>query len=245
MNSNQKKTKSLATVAASAAALYSISGVVNAGLILDDTNGFTVSGNQSVEWDVDGNGVTDFTFHANSFDGGEGGQTYTSSFGSASRSIRGSGNFVSSASAFGGFTNQFFVSPQTASNNLNANGQMSNGLNFVASTSTSFFGSTNTNVQNQFVDGNGLLGFKVFNPAAVDSSDYFLGWADITVTSGGLSASLAINSWCYSDNNAPVHVGTCETVEMPEPPMSALLALGLGAIGIRRWKAHRKAQAAA
>jgi len=256
MNNNKTKTKSLATVAVSAAALYSVSAVVNAGLISND-NGFSVSGNQSVTWDVDGNGIIDFSFSANqrfvsatSFGASSGALAKITGF---ARSV--AGNSFTSTSGFGNQvtrkrSNKFFQVAKTTSNTLTENGSLNNNINLVSSNTlpASSFGN-GSDIFTSFVDGDGILGFKVFTPG--DESNFFLGWANISITSlGNFSPLLTINSWCYSDNNADVHIESCEApvddpAKVPEPSTSALLALGLGAAGIRRWKAQRKARAAA
>ena len=233
--STQTPSKKLSTVAVSATALYSISGLVNATPVevSDSFSINTAGGNgHTVEWDVDGDGTIDFSFDVSS---------NLASF----ANIYGRGATVSATYASTSIqTNQFFNAQQVVSNNLDA--AAIGPLGGV--TATVSFASVDviTPATNTFFEGasGGLIGFQIFVEDGF--GDSFFGWADISIAVDGLSnTSLTVNSWCYEDEvNKSIHVGTC-AAEVPAPTTPSLLLLGLGAAGVVRWRAQKRLHAEA
>ena len=83
-----------------------------------------------------------------------------------------------------------------------------------------------------FVAGqDGYIGFRFNTPGGFE-----YGWATINIDP--TKQRVTIKDWVYNDTpNAPVHV--------PEPSTAALTLLGLGAAGVRAWRARKKPAACA
>ncbi len=86
--------------------------------------------------------------------------------------------------------------------------------------------------------GDNYVGFRFSN--GIDQQKLYR-WAviniDVTPGSGGVT----IKEWAYSDiADTPIY-----TADVPEPSTPALTLLGLGAAGLRAWRARKKAQAEA
>ena len=72
---------------------------------------------------------------------------------------------------------------------------------------------------------NGFIGFRFNTPGGLE-----YGWATININPA--KQRVTISEWAYNNTpNAPIHV--------PEPSTAALTLLGLGAAGIRAWRARK------
>ena len=78
---------------------------------------------------------------------------------------------------------------------------------------------------------NGYIGFRFNTPGGLE-----YGWATINIDPA--TQRVTISEWAYNNTpNAPVQV--------PEPSTAALTLLGLGAAGVRAWRARKKPAACA
>lgn len=169
--------------------------------------------NSNVNWDVDGNGVTDFHL-----------QAYTSS----SLSINGGGAFVnligSAEDGIEGF--------DTVASQFDVGQTLPSGY---------FFGQSNaafrTMLASSYYLGNDALGwdsptqFVGFRFIAEGPSIGY-GWASVTIDLA--EARLTINEWAYEDSGGAIHLGATSSV--PEPASHGLALLAFGVAGLRRWR---------
>ncbi len=87
-----------------------------------------------------------------------------------------------------------------------------------------------------FHAGDNLFGFRFMQ----DSNELY-GWGilNLSLGGGGNGASATITEWAYeSTPNAEIHV-------IPEPSVASLALIGLGAGGVRTWRARKNARAEA
>jgi len=85
--------------------------------------------------------------------------------------------------------------------------------------------------------GDNYIGFRFLS-----GSNMLYGWADINFdTTNGI---VTIKEWAYNDTaDTPIHIADTGAQQVPEPSTPALTLLGLGAAGLRAWRARKKARA--
>lgn len=88
-----------------------------------------------------------------------------------------------------------------------------------------------------FQAGDNYAGFRFLS-----GTDMLYGWALINFD---LTAGIvAIKEWAYNDMpNGSIHIADTGAQQVPEPSTPALTLLGLGAAGLRAWRARKKARA--
>ena len=74
----------------------------------------------------------------------------------------------------------------------------------------------------------GFIGLELEN----DSGDIMYAWADMEVSSDGLS--LTVHGWAYEDSGAAILAGQTGESSTPVPGLGGLAALACGAAGLRR-----------
>ena len=212
-------------------ALYLLPAVAQAGVVhvtgspitlsLTDPVGTTVS------WDVDGIDGPEFELFRASFGG--------------SQSI----HIASVNAAFAPLNGRGFVGPTLGSDNVQA---LQQGFNVGPTLAAYAWGVSGYRYRNAmynagagaqigydmigFVAGqDGYIGFRFNTPGGLE-----YGWATINIDPA--TQRVTIREWAYNDTpNAPVQV--------PEPSTAALTLLGLGAAGVRAWRARKKPAACA
>lgn len=231
-------------LAADAAAILGTGGPISVSQT--NANGTTAT------WDVDGDGNDDFLLRVEKLAGGGGNFTdrlFLESNGLNGRGLVGGASvqppFYSSLN-FLALGTSFYVGPSLAA-----------GFYWGASQA-----SQREVIFNSQYAGNDYLGFDdLANGAAgpnligfrFDSGNGLqYGWAELMVDLTAGSQSLTITQWTYSDTpDEQVHVGTAGTappgpgtpVTEPASTLPAIALLGLGAMGVRRWREQRKAAA--
>ncbi|MCB1864827.1 MAG: hypothetical protein KDG50_05315 [Chromatiales bacterium] len=186
-------------------------------------------------FDVDGAGAPDFFFvlgHAFYTGGG-------TSYGSAFAEL----GFAAPGRALKGPT---FLADLVAGALIGPTGSFGSGPFYSVST----YSGVTSSVRGSFSPSStGLLGFRFTGATGVPGTQY--GWAQIHVAARpgpGGSASLTISEWAFENCGDSIQagqtsgVGSCDAVSTPAPsPATPLLALlGLGAMGIRRYRERRE-----
>lgn len=201
-----------------------------------------------VNWDVDNDGNNDFQLRLNKDDFGGGNfsdQIFLESVTAGSANLNGRGLVGPSpmSAEFFKLNNSFDVGPTLATGYAWGSAPV-NGRDVIFSYRYSVFSSAGFDEFVNGMDGTNFIGFRFDSGAGLQ-----YGWAqlDIDLTPGAISATIA--QWTYSDTpGEAVHVGTTAgpiVTPMSEPGtmLPSLALLGLGAVGVRRWREQRKAAA--
>ena len=197
------------------------------------------SGFQAFDWDIDGAGGDDLQFRLNHFYTYSGGETSTTS-GSVWAAV--SGGLPGRALMSGGFPANLIFGQL-----IGAAGAFGIGTLYSIST---FSGVPSSFVGNFSNTSSGYLGFRFTGSTGVPGTQY--GWARIHLAlfpgeDGG--ATLTISEWAFENCGDSITagqtsgLGSCDPTGTPAPsPATPLLALlGLGAMGIRRYRERRHA----
>ncbi len=217
---------SLLPVAAAQAAIMHTSGSpVN--VTLPSGNGFNSS-----DWDIDGDGNSDFFLGASNSTGGSYGY-----YGFALMGLIGSGG-NNIAGQFG--------NPLVANSSVRVGSSLAfQGTGFIFS---NIVGSSSTYAVlgnwNSFTPANGaFFGFRFANANLGNAINY--GWARAIFDLTGARPSFTIAEWAYEDDGSSIHVPDTSSAEAVPTPSLALGILSMGAASIRRWrKQKRELQAA-
>jgi hypothetical protein len=212
-------------------ALYLLPAVAQAGVVYVSGSPITLSLNDpvgtTVSWDVDGIDGPEF-------------QVFRASFG-GSQSIQ-----IGSVNAtFAPLNGRGFVGPGLNSDDVQA---LPLGFNVGPTLAAYAWGVSGYRYRNAMYNAGGgaqigydMVGFAAgqdgyigFRFNALNGLEY--GWATINIDP--TTQRVTIRDWAYNDTpNAPVQV--------PEPSTAALTLLGLGAAGVRAWRARKKPAAGA
>lgn len=202
-----------------------------------------------VNWDVDSDGNNEFQLRLSKFNFGGGNfsdQIFLESVTTGSANLNGRGLVGPSPNSaeFFALNNSFNVGPTLASGYAWGSAPL-RGRDVIFSYVYSVFASAGFDEFVNGAEGTNFIGFRFDSGAGLQ-----YGWAqfDIDLTPGALSAT--IEKWVYSDTPGEgVHVGTAGGGEPPSPVsepatiLPTIALLGLGAMGVRRWREQRKAAA--
>lgn len=243
----------LALTSGSLTALYALPQLAMAGPVFANTPlSIAMYDNTSVGWNVDGTGGEEFQL--NGFFGfmGSNGYGAIELDGYATAALvqttgQSGGQFQKLSS---GFVVGNTLAPGYQFGNTNTLAQLAT----AATYSYGYAGPPASAIVDAigFMDGgSGFFGFRFKDVAGIH-----YGWAELTITLNADSTTAAISTWCYgSDVGESVMVGSCvadqqpgdngDSGNVPTPPIPSLVLLGMGAMGVQRWRARRKGQQAA
>ena len=101
------------------------------------------------------------------------------------------------------------------------------------------YGVSGTRLRTHFNDTNTYLLFR-FTGGSLAQDLY--GWAQLNVTlPGNHGLEVTLVDWAYDTSGAQIPAGDTGTPEPSTFALTGLSALALGATGLRRWRAARKA----
>lgn len=229
-----KRVRQLAAGTAAAAAVSLAPGTTNSAsaaiIHFDNSNAFSVTNNDFVNWDVDGMGSADF----------------------AVRGFNNPGNRTLMFSSLGldgrGWvrrTTQTSSNIQALTPGLNIGPALAPGYAFGISTTDQVVSLDGAFLQvNGFTDGvDGLAGFQF-----EISGDTHYGWARVNFalgTPGVSNGVLEVVEWAFEDAaDTAIAAGATGGQAVPEPASSAVLGglalLACGAGGVKRWRQSKK-----
>ena len=249
-------TQKISLAAGSLSALYLLPTVAQASIIYGNTPvslAFNVADGTSVNWDVDGADGADFRlwkagnfntgaiFLASRIQTGTGTSTYNGNiytypkFGPMNgRGLVGPTFFTDNIQAL---RKSFVVGPTLANNYVWGKGSTSGYSDRNAMQKTTYGAyAIGYDFNYGFNPGDNYFGFRFLSGA-----DLLYGWATINFDlTGGI---VTIKEWAYNDTaDTPIHIADT-TNAIPEPSTPALTLLGLGAAGLRAWRARKRARA--
>ncbi len=232
-------TQKISLAAGSLSALYLLPAQAN--IIYGNTPvslNFNVADGASVNWDVDGANGADFRLRkSGSFSTGYiffASQT-TSNAPMNGRGLVGPTFFTDNVQAL---AKSFWVGPTLANSYVWGRGSTSgtNSRNAMQTSGSAYIIGYDFNYG--FNPGDNYFGFRFLS-----GTDLLYGWATINFDlTGGI---VTIKEWAYNDTaDTPIHIADT-TNAIPEPSTPALTLLGLGAAGLRAWRARKQARAEA
>ena len=240
----------LALTSGSLTALYALPQLAMAGPVFTNTPlSIAMWENSSVGWDVDGAGGDEFQLIGSfSF-------TNPNGYGTIELDRSANADLVQTTGQSGGqfqkLSSGFVVGNTLAPGYQFANTNTEARLATAATYSYGYAGPPVSAIVDAigFLDGaSGFFGFSFEDVAGIH-----YGWAELTIDLDSDFTSATISSWCYgSDAGESVTVGSCVADQQPDdngtvpaPHVPSLVLLGMGAMGVQRWRARRKAQQAA
>ncbi len=220
-------TQKISLVAGTLPVLYLLPSNANAAIVHNTTPiNLDVFTSPITEWDVDGDGNSDFLFSVSTDSyidiesvGGRLGRGFVQLTGANQPEVENlSSGFVVGPTLAAGY--QF--SPYDLARTI------------LTTTTTSVFG-----VENGFSNGSQFLGFRF----ETGTGDTLYGWAEFTINAGEGVGTVVVNQWAYNDTpDGSIEVGQTEDDAPSTPePSSGLALLAMGAAGVYRWRKNRKA----
>lgn len=186
------------------------------------------------QWDVDGVGGNDFSLFRSSYATSYPAVLTAQNIHFASDGLNGKGLIGSSSGDVQALAQSFSVGPSLAnytwgSGSYSYRNAMSN---TGASNNIGYYWDSS------FTEGDNFFGFRFLNGADMH---YGVGVINFDTVNG----IVTIERWAYNDTpDEVVHVQAITDGNVPEPAISSLLLLSLGAGGIRTWRSRKKMQLA-